>query len=177
MARQREALRDFQARLSERLRQAQTTGLNASWLAVKAADANYLIPLAHAGEIFPYTAPQPVPYTQPWFLGVANLRGGVFGVIDLSGFVAPGMASEGGDKSISAARLLALNEALEVNCALQIDRLIGLRSVDAFAKSKAPDVDAPAWFGHAYTDAEGGHWQELNLQALSQQAQFLAIGD
>ena len=41
----------------------------------------YLFPLGHAGEIFPWTPPQPVPYTEPWFLGVANLRGGLYGVV------------------------------------------------------------------------------------------------
>jgi twitching motility protein PilI len=29
---------------------------------------------------------QPVPYAQPWFLGVANLRGGLYGVVT-GGFV------------------------------------------------------------------------------------------
>ena len=73
-------------------------------------------------------------------------------------------------------RLVALNELLEVNCALLIDRLVGLRGVEAFTAAKAPDAEAPAWLGHAYTDAEGVQWQEINLQALSQQPQFLSIG-
>ena len=29
----------------------------------------------------------PVPHTQPWFAGVANLRGGLHGVVDLAGFL------------------------------------------------------------------------------------------
>lgn len=41
-----------------------------------------------SGEIFPFSSPQPVPCTQDWFLGVANLRGGLFGVVDLASFVA-----------------------------------------------------------------------------------------
>ncbi len=73
----RDALRVFQSRLAGRLQAARSTGVSASWLAIEAGDAKYLFPLGHAGEIFPWTLPQPVPYTEPWFLGVANLRGGL----------------------------------------------------------------------------------------------------
>jgi len=82
----RDALRAFQSRLASRLQAARTSGVSASWLAVEAGDSNYLFPLGHAGEIFPLMPPQPVPYTEPWFLGVANLRGGLYGVVQLSTF-------------------------------------------------------------------------------------------
>lgn len=173
----RDALRAFQSRLASRLQAARTSGVSASWLAVEAGDARYLFPLGHAGEIFPWTPPQPVPYTEPWFLGVANLRGGLYGVIQLSTFAsgkAPVPASS--EAARAQSRLVALNEMLEVNCALLIDRLIGLRGVDAFTDSQEPAGDAPAWIGHLYTDDAGGRWQEINLQALSQQPQFLSIG-
>jgi twitching motility protein PilI len=175
----RDALRAFQSRLATRLQAARTSGVSASWLAVEAGEAKYLFPLGHAGEIFPWTPPQPVPYVQPWFLGVANLRGGVYGIVQLSTF-ATGEAPHAGvaaSESVRAqSRLVALNEMLEVNCALLIDRLVGLRGVEAFVESQAPDEAAPAWLGHAYTDAVGARWQEINLQALSQQPQFLSIG-
>jgi len=173
----RDALRAFQSRLAGRLQAARSTGVAASWLAVEAGGARYLIPLGHAGEIFPWTAPQPVPYTAPWFLGVANLRGGLFGVIDLAGFTGaqrgPAAATE---TARAQSRLVALNELLEVNCALLVDRLVGLRGVEAFTAATPPEAGAPLWLGHAYVDAEGEPWQEINLQALSQQPQFLGIG-
>jgi twitching motility protein PilI len=172
----RDALRAFQSRLAGRLQQARTSGVSASWLAVEAGESKFLFPLGHAGEIFPWTPPQPVPYTEPWFLGVANLRGGLYGVIQLSTFATGKPAPASGDAARAQSRLVALNEMLEVNCALLIDRLIGLRGVDAFTDSQQPEGDAPAWLGHLYTDAEGGRWQEINLQALSQQPQFLSIG-
>ena len=176
----REALRAFQSRLASRLQAARTSGVSASWLAVEAGQSNYLIPLGHAGEIFPWTQPQPVPYTQPWFLGVASLRGGVFGIVALASFVSSANASTSvpapRDAGQTQARLVALNELLEVNCALQIDRLIGLRGVEAFAASQPPAANASAWMGHSYTDAAGAQWQELNLQAMSQHPYFLGIG-
>lgn len=173
----RDALRAFQSRLASRLQAARSTDVAAAWLAVEAGDAKYLFPLGHAGEIFPWTPPQPVPYTEPWFLGVANLRGGLYGVVELASFAAgDATAAPAGDASRTGARLVALNELLEVNCALLVDRLVGLRGVEAFATSKAPPADAPAWLGHSYADAAGAQWQEINLQALSQQPRFLSIG-
>jgi twitching motility protein PilI len=173
----RDALRAFQSRLAGRLQAARTSGVSASWLAVEAGESKCLFPLGHAGEIFPWIAPQQVPYTAPWFLGVANLRGGLYGVVQLSAFLSGSPAAPATSEAARAqSRLVALNELLEVNCALLIDRLVGLRGVDAFVASQAPDGDAPAWLGHTYTDAAGARWQEINLQALSQQPRFLSIG-
>src|SRR6476661_1398918 len=93
----REALRELQSRLASRLQAARTEGVPASWLAVESGGRKFLFPLSQSGEIFPYTSAQAVPYTQSWFLGVANLRGGLYGVVDLASFVggkAPGMRSD-----------------------------------------------------------------------------------
>lgn len=171
----REALRELQTRLANRLQAARSEGVQASWLAVEAAGIRYLFPLAQSGEIFPFASPQHVPYTQKWFLGVANLRGGLYGVVDLGGFVSGGAPAVRSDAVRAESRLVALNAALEVNCALLIDRLAGLRNLDAFTSSSEPPEGSPAYFGSGYTDANGAFWQEINLQALSQQPQFLSI--
>lgn len=172
----REALREFQSRLAERLSTARSTGLAASWLAIEAAQRNFLFPLGQSGEIFPWTGSQPVPYTRRWFLGVANLRGGLYGIVDLGDYMEVEGAAPAAEPARDQARLVALNPALDVNCALRIDRLIGLRGVDAFVESAPAASDAPAYFGSRYTDAQGLRWQEINLQLLSQQPQFLSIG-
>ena len=171
----REALRELQTRLASRLQAARTEGVQASWLAVESSGAKYLFPLAQSGEIFPFVSAQSVPYTQGWFLGVANLRGGLFGVVDLSGFIAGRAPAMRSDATRAESRLVALNSILEVNCALLIDRLAGLRNLDAFSSSCEPPAGSPDYFGSGYTDANGAYWQEINLQALSQQPQFLSI--
>jgi twitching motility protein PilI len=171
----REALRELQSRLAVRLQAARSEGVQAAWLAVEAAAARYLIPLAQAGEIFPFTSAQHVPYTQPWFLGVANLRGGLYGVVDLAAFVGTRAPLHRTDTGRAESRLVALNAALDVNCALLIDRLAGLRHPDAFNSFSPPAEGAPAFFGNGYTDAAGALWQEIDLQALAQHSQFLSI--
>ncbi|MBX9937090.1 MAG: chemotaxis protein CheW [Burkholderiaceae bacterium] len=170
----REALRDLQTRLATRLQAAKNEELSvSSWLAVESGGQPYLLPLGHAGEIFPWSALQMVPYTQKWFLGVANLRGNLFGVVDLAAFL--GGTPLRTEQTLSETSLLVFNAALEVNAALLVDRLAGLRSLDAFVSSTPPPDDAPAFLGHLYTDAQGTRWQELNLQQLSQHPPFLSI--
>ena len=150
-----------------------------SWLAVEAAGGRYLLPLGQAGEIFAWSSLQPVPYTQTWFLGVANLRGGLFGVVDLAGFVkaetAGSAVSQRTEQALSDTSLLAINAALDVNVALLVDRLAGLRRIDAFSAAEPSSPEAPVYFGSSYTDLNGLRWQEINLQALSQHSAFLSI--
>ena len=171
----RVAIRELQNRLASRLLAARTEGVSVSWLAVKAGGGNYLFPLAQSGEIFPLANLQPVPYCRSWFSGVVNLRGGLFGVVDLAGFLAQGQASARSELSLSEASVVTLNSALEVNCALMVDSLAGLRNAEAFVASEPPAPDAQVYFGNRYTDAGSQMWQEINLQALSLFPQFLSI--
>ncbi len=171
----REALRAFQSRLANRLQEARTSGAAAAWLAVEAADARYLFPLSQSGEIFPWRSVQPVPHARPWFLGVANLRGGVSGVVDLGAFVKHVPPASRSELAQSQCRLVTFNEALNINCVVLIDRLMGLKGVESFVASVAPVDDAPEYFGHSYVDSQGVSWQEINLQALAHNSQFLSI--
>lgn len=172
----RQALRELQTRLAERLQVARTQGVAPSWLAVEAGDNKYLFPMEQAGEIFPWVVTQTVPYTQPWFLGVANLRGGLFGVVDLASYVSGQPLAIKTEFARKESRLVALNSALEVNCALLIDRLAGLRNQAAFKDFAEKATEAPDFFGNQYIDHNGAVWQEINLQLLAQQPHFLTIG-
>lgn len=171
----REALRELQIRLANRLQAARSETVSmSSWLAVESAGERYLLPLTQAGEIFPWTSVQPVPYTRDWFLGVANLRGGLTGIVDLARLMGHGGVRS--ELALSESSLLAFHVALEVNAALLVDRLAELRKTEAFARSEPPADDAPDFFGTTYIEAGGTRWQELNLQVLSQHPAFLGIG-
>ena len=171
----RQALRDLQTRLAERLKQARTEGVAAGWLAVESAGRSLLFPLAQSGEIFPLAAVQPVPYTQEWFLGVSNLRGGLYGVIDFSSFVTGQAPVRRTESARQQARLVAMNPALEINCAVLIDRLSGLRNAQDFVASQATADGSPSFFSNEFTDKQGKRWQEIDLQTLSALSQFLTI--
>jgi twitching motility protein PilI len=173
----REALRELQSRLAERLQAARTETRAVSWLAVECAGAGLLVPLATAGEIFPAGALMPVPHTRPWFLGVANLRGGLHGVVDLAAFL--GLRSPlARDAVREQARLLAFNPRLGSHCAVLVDRLAGLRSRQQLQPDTDPAEAAPRpefAAGGRWRDADGRVWQEIDLAALARHEQFLAI--
>lgn len=171
----RQALKELQTRLAERLQLAKTQGISPSWLAVEAANKKYLFPLDQSGEIFPWAGIQPVSYTRPWFLGVASLRGGLYGVVDLAGFIDGPLSGVRNELSRAESRLVSLNSALEVNCVLLIDKLAGLRKQEDFIDFSAPMVNAGVFFGNQYIDRNGANWQEINLQLLAQQVDFLTI--
>jgi twitching motility protein PilI len=173
----KQRLRDLQTRLAEKLQAVRSGNVTsaAAWLAVETGQSRYLFPLGQSGEIFPITSVQKVAHTQNWYLGVANMRGALFGVVDFVQYVNGQRVIHHMEMQRSEARFVTLNSKLDVNCALFVDRLDGLRSAESFSDSQAPKVGLPDYFGHTYTDVHGVQWQEINLQLLSQQASFLNI--
>jgi twitching motility protein PilI len=172
----REALRELQQRLAERMQAARREQRGQSWLAVECRGQGLLLPLEQAGEIFPPAALVPVPHTRDWFVGVANLRGGLHGVVDLARFLGlPALSSA--DVAREQSRLIAFSATLNLNCALLVDRLAGLRGAEqmrADEKSPAPGL-RPAFAPASWLDAAGRSWQSLDLAALARDEQFLSI--
>ncbi len=174
----KQALRDLQTRLAERLQQVRTETPGVSWLAVDCAGQGLLLSLKQAGEIFELGPLLPVPRTRPWLAGVVNQRGGVTTVVDLARFL--GLRDE---TPLQAARgptrLVAFNAALGINCALLIDRLEGLRHAADLAIEPPDDAapPRPPFAGDRWRDAAGRWWQEIDLAALAQWPQFLAVTD
>jgi twitching motility protein PilI len=192
----KKALRELQQRLAQRMQHARDQKTEvASWLAVECAGYGLLLSLKQAAEIFTPVAIKPVPYAKPWLVGVANLRGGLFTVVDLAMFLG---LREGGARSdlrgdTAQTRLVSLNPELNINCALLVDRLVGLRGDEQLTlQAEATDGDdsprprfdetgqqvsskRPRFAGPHMLDAEGRSWQQLHLDALSRHEQFLRV--
>ena len=179
----KEALRELQQRLAQRMqaaREHQAPG--AAWLAVECAGQGLLFSLKHAAEIFTPVPLKTLPYAKPWMMGVANLRGGLFTVVDLAVFLglrqpqAPGSAEARADAG--QARLVSLNPDMNSNCALLVDRLAGLRSEDQLMPvplTAAEQEGRPRFAGLRMLDAQGRSWQQVHLDALSKHEQFLQV--
>ena len=168
----KQALRDLQSRLAERLQAARTQVRGQSWLAVESSGRGFLLPLREAGEIFALAPILPVPYSHRWFLGVANLRGHLHGVVDLAGFLGIKAPEAGREPQ---ARLVGFNQALDTNCVLMVDRLSGLRSDDELTPEARDGSGRPAFAGAQLRDASGRVWQELLLSELASDEAFLKI--
>src|SRR5437763_14237026 len=167
----KQALRDLQTRLADRLQAARTEPLAKSWLAVECSSRGFLFPLREAGEIFAVAPMVPVPHTHRWCLGVANLRGHLHGVVDLAGFLGVKTAESGRDQ----ARLVGFNQSLDINCVLLVDRLSGLRSEEELTRDADDGEVRPPFAGARFRDGSARLWQELHLSELASDESFLRI--
>jgi twitching motility protein PilI len=80
-----------------------------------------------------------------------------------------------GEVSRERAQLVAFNAALEINCALLVDRLAGLRSSGQLTPEPESDQARPPFVGGRFRDASGRLWQELRLAQLAHHPAFLKI--
>lgn len=165
-------LREFQVRLSERLRQAASAPSQSARLGVQVGERCLLVGLSEVGEIVALPGEiTPVPLTHDWFRGLVNLRGSLFGVSDLARF-------EGRDaaQATKSARLLAFAPRLGLNAAIVVDRMLGLQNDTTLTQAEPErESPAPAWLGRDWLDAEGRRWTELRLEALAGDERFLAV--
>lgn len=169
-AARRTRLRQYQEQLLERMQAARTSkGIAAHQLGVEIGGVRYLLELLDAGEIVPVPALAAVPLTQPWYLGLANVRGNLVGVVDLARFLgqdeaAPGAGSASAPTSPGAPRLVTFGPALGFPCALLVGRVYGLRH----AADMRPE-------GGRLVDADGQEWTPLALSALARDERFLQV--
>lgn len=175
----KQSLRDFQARLSERLREAASDVTQSARLGVQVGDRRLLVKLSEAGEVVPVPAMiAPVPLTRDWFRGLVNLRGALYAVSDLAGFAGDEPTPTGRE-----ARLIAFAPRLGLNAALIVGRMLGLQNLETMRPAEVQTETAtetaaspqPAWLGGRWLDAEGQVWCELSLAALATDDRFLAV--
>ncbi|MFC5551583.1 chemotaxis protein CheW [Massilia aerilata] len=166
-AARRTRLRQYQEELLERMQAARTgSGARTHQLGVEIGGERYLLDLLEAGEIVPVPALTGVPLTQPWYLGLANIRGSLVGVVDLARFFglqdgAAGVPAVSG----SAARLVTFAPGLGMPCGFLAARVHGLRQAADMTPRDGRLIDA-----------DGNAWTPLALAALAQDERFLQVG-
>jgi twitching motility protein PilI len=168
--RTRESLRDFQARLADRLKAAQAKSGSGSKLGFLAGGRNWLVDLGQVNEVVTVPELTAIPWAKPWFAGVANVRGVIYGCTDLAAFLGLGEPLPGGES-----RLLLANPDFGLNAAWRVDRALGLRSVERLKPSQSAQGNVP-WAGGHWRDDDGTEWTEINFEYLLAQAEFLDAG-
>ena len=119
-------------------------------------------------EIVPLPPTTPVPGAQPWLLGIGNLRGNLFPVIDLKYFL------EGQFTSLSEGQRVLIVRQAGGDVALTIDELYGQRS---FTPGQAVEPGRLAqdryryFVDRAYHD-DGHDWGVFSLSLLSRTPEF-----
>jgi len=164
-------LRTFQRELASRLLTKTAAQVESSRLGLSCGGDRWLMRLADAGEVVTMPEIVPVPLTKPWFMGVANIRGNLYSVIDFGRFL--GRESE---PSAGQSRLVLFGaRAGEMNAGLVVTRVLGLRNVAELAPA-APPQDVPEWYAQRWMDGDGNAWQEIDLAILARDPAFLQVG-
>jgi twitching motility protein PilI len=166
----RTGLREYQLSVAERLRTAATRATLSSKLGFQVGGANWFVALHQVSEVIPMPPFIPVPLTQPWFRGVANVRGNLYGIVDFSAFQGGDPATGGTDR-----RVILVSDKLVGGAGLLVSRMLGLRSPENFTAAERPG-QAPDWLGAVFRDASGVTWNELDLARLAKERRFLEVG-
>lgn len=163
-------LREFQEAILLRLKEVANQGdtASSSRLGVMVGNKRMLVNLNEVREVIPVPPMQVVPLTEPWFLGVANIRGNLYNVSDLAQFLRMPPTS----RSLNN-RILLLNSDTTTQVALMISGLIGLRSVDTM-QAQPLNSEADALYGkQIYMDADNNEWLEIDFEKLLRDKDFI----
>ena len=157
----RTRLRQYQVQLLERMQAARNNaGARVNQLGVQMGPERFLLDLTQVGEIVPVPSITVVPLTQPWYLGLANVRGNLISVIDLARYQLGTDTAVGSDS-----RIITFASGLGFNCGLLVSRVYGLRHAAGMESS-----------GERLRDADAIEWTPLDLAALVSETRFLHVG-
>lgn len=160
------SLREFQQNVLNRI-QVQTSGgvsAPAATLGVQIGGQNWLVEMGDISEVLPLPALTSVPLTKPWFLGVANVRGRLYGIADVAAFKGMGDTLRG-----QSNRVLLLADKYAFNAGLLVPRVIGLRESASWTQTQVGGEVR-------LSDEKGQLWRVLDIPELLRNEDFLQIG-
>lgn len=170
-AERRSRLRRYQAQLLERMHDAKSGNQAAGReLGVQFGASRCLLDLTQIGEIVPWQPLSVVPLAQDWYLGLANIRGNLAGVIDFARYLDYAATPPAGDS-----RIITFAPGLGFNCALLVARVLGLRKLGDMTPAPLAE-DVPSWCVQQFLDQEGQLWSRLDLTLLVREERFLQVG-
>lgn len=161
-------LRQFQTDLSRRMQAAAEVPAQTSRLGFQAAGVNWLISLDEIDEVMPIPSIESTPGTVRWFRGIANIRGNLYAVSDLTDFLTGTPALTGNE-----GRLLLIHRKYGINAAFVVQRALGLKQSGQFL----PATSSTQWphTNASFTESGGTNWHELNLASLLADPAFLSV--
>lgn len=165
----RESLREFQTRLADRLRAAQAKSSADSRLGFIAGGRQWLVSLDQVNEVVSLPEVSEPPWSKPWFLGVASVRGLLYGCTDLAVYLGLTDSAAKGE-----ARFLLVHPRFGVNAALRVERTVGLRMTPDM--NRLPDDSQSAPWVKATWRAADGEWTELDVEQMVKAPAFLEAG-
>lgn len=139
-------------------------------LGVAAGEDRYLISMTEVNEVVPIPKLARVPHTQPWFLGLVNVRGNLYGITDLSVYLG-GNPMPFNLKS----RILLVSPGNKIYGGFMVNSMLGIRNLSEFTAVKPAKEELTKGIIAQYEDTEERLWQELSLLELIRDEKFLQI--
>ena len=130
-------------------------------LGVAVGEDRYLIPMAEVSEVIPIPKLAHVPLTQPWFMGLANVRGNLYGITDLGVY----LGGEPVPFNLKSRILLVMAEN-KLYGGFIVNSMLGIRDLSEFIPVKPAKKKLPQCVTAQYKDAEGRQWWKLSLVKL-----------
>ena len=123
-----QTLKEYQASILARLEAAKSGDVahGARYLGVMVGHQSLLVPMQAVKEAMSLLEMFPVPLAKSWLLGMANVRGTLYGITDL-GYFLHGKPSQ----ATSSSRILLLNDDVHAHVGLLVDQLIGIRRLES----------------------------------------------
>lgn len=162
-------LHEFQARLLDRMNAARDNAdTRGNRLGVMVGNRCCLLDLREAEEIINLLPIVKVPLTRDWYLGLANVRGNLIGIVDLARFL-----REENHPIARQGRIIVASGALSAACGFLVTRVLGLRNVHAMTVQQHDNGDSAS---AGYLDCNRNLWTELSLTRIVRDPRFLRVG-
>ncbi len=164
------SIEEYQHTLTEQIQGAGKSETSSTVLGVAVGEDRYLIPMTEVSEVIQIPKLAHVPLTQPWFLGLANVRGNLYGITDL------GVYLGGNSTSLNLkSRILLAAPGNKMFGGFIVNSMLGIRNLSEFTPVKLTKKKLLKGVTADYKDTEGRLWRELSLYELIRDEKFLQI--
>ena len=164
------SIEEYQHTLTEQIQSAGKGDTSSTVLGVAVGEDRYLIPMTEVSEVIQIPKLAHVPLTQPWFLGLSNVRGNLYGITEL------GVYLRGNPTAFNLkSRILLASPGNKMFGGFIVNSMLGIRSLSEFTPVKSAKKKLPKGVIANYKDTEGRLWRELSLHELIRDEKFLQI--
>ena len=157
-------LREFQQGLLDRMQVQAQSGTQVATLGILIGRENWLVDMSDISEVLALPDLTPVPLTKNWYSGVANVRGNIYSITDLSAYM-----NHGATIHDAQSRILLIGQKYNFNTGLLVAKVLGLRNAKDWPSNEQNGVAL-------YQDGGGQQWRKLDIKQLIQQPEFIQIG-
>jgi twitching motility protein PilI len=142
-----------------------------SGIGFRLGETQLVAPMGDVGEILEYPSLTHVPSAMAWVKGIANIRGSLLPIMDLSGFIL------GDSIHLQRRSRVLVMQRSGLNCGLLVDEVFGLRHFFEEEKVSAAEGIAEklnAFVEGAYRQGEQT-WGIFSMRKLAENPEFLEV--